>query len=361
VLSSPDSYFDIVNAAPVASGDLESARVADFVGRTYAVDGRAVELHIRPLHGGLEASGIARVDAHFRDSQGRARASTFVVKQLDGPARREADLYGVLSGPAATLAPRLLGVEAVSPERVYLYLEYVRATRVWPWRQLAPTGDVLKGLAAVHANVADAATGTLLMSWDYEGELRQRALWTLAMFEQASVTATVVSRLRSYGAALRRLVLDLPRLRSELLAAAPFGSTVLHGDVHSRNVLLRARQGAESPVLIDWGRARIGSPLEDVSSWLHSLGCWEPEVRRRHDTLVQAYLAARGFSTTLLPTVREAYWLAAASNSLSGALGYQLWVAMDTTGRSERERLAAAAAVRHHLRVIRRADALWRA
>jgi aminoglycoside phosphotransferase (APT) family kinase protein len=154
-------------------------------------------------------------------------------------------------------------------------------------------------------------------------------------------------------------VLALPQARLQLLSATPSDSTVLHGDVHSRNVILRA--GAEQPVLIDWGRARLGSELEDVSSWLHSLGTWVPEIRRSHDTLLRRYLAARGLPTALLRTVRDAYWLALASNSLAGALGYQLAVALDTVGRSPRERVDAVAALRQHLRVIRRADAVWRA
>jgi hypothetical protein len=101
--------------------------------------------------------------------------------------------------------------------------------------------------------------------------------------------------------------------------------------------------------------------LEDVSSWLHSLGTWEPEIRRRHDTLLRRYLAARGLPSVLLRTVRDAYWLALASNSLSGALGDQLAVTLDTAGRSPRERVTAFAALRQHLRVIRRADSVWRA
>jgi hypothetical protein len=45
--------------------------------------------------------------------------------------------------------------------------------------------------------------------------------------------------------------------------------------------------------LIDWARARRGSPFEDVASWLHSLGCWEPEARRRHDSLLTDVISTR--------------------------------------------------------------------
>jgi aminoglycoside phosphotransferase (APT) family kinase protein len=145
------------------------------------------------------------------------------------------------------------------------------------------------------------------------------------------------------------------------LGLRPFGTTVLHGDVHSRNVVLRAKGGREQAVFIDWGRARLGSPLEDVSSWLESLGCWEGEVRRRHDTLLRHYLVACGLPSSLERTLRDAYWLASASNALAGALAYHLARATDATGCTARERSASSAAARVHLRVIRRADALWRA
>jgi aminoglycoside phosphotransferase (APT) family kinase protein len=196
--------------------------------------------------------------------------------------------------------------------------------------------------------------------WDYEGELAQRATLTLALFDHAA-SQTAFAELRRYQSPLRRLVEALPAVRRDLLSAPQFGSSVLHGDVHSRNVVLRARAGAEEPVLLDWGRARIGSPLEDVSSWLQSLGCWEYEVRRRHDTLLQLYMGGRGMAPNLVRAVRDAYWLAAACNTLSGALEYQLAVALDTKRRSANERAGALTLARRHLRVIRRADAVWRA
>lgn len=75
-------------------------------------------------------------------------------------------------------------------------------------------------------------------------------------------------------------------MRRELLTFLPFGKVAIHGDVHTGNVLVRRHPGGAEPVLIDWGRARGGSPLEDLSAWLQSLGYWEPQARRRHDTLI---------------------------------------------------------------------------
>jgi aminoglycoside phosphotransferase (APT) family kinase protein len=55
--------------------------------------------------------------------------------------------------------------------------------------------------------------------------------------------------------------------------------TVVHGDVHPGNVLVQKTRGSTRVALIDWGRARLGSLLEDVASWLHAIGCWEPAAR----------------------------------------------------------------------------------
>jgi plastocyanin len=59
---------------------------------------------------------------------------------------------------------------------------------------------------------------------------------------------------------------------------------------------------------------------------LRLLGCWAPEARRRHDTLLRRYLRARGWPDRLDAATREAYQLASASNALSGALRYHLAV-----------------------------------
>jgi aminoglycoside phosphotransferase (APT) family kinase protein len=150
-------------------------------------------------------------------------------------------------------------------------------------------------------------------------------------------------------------------MRSTLLTAPRFGTTLLHGDVHTGNIRVRSRQGRMEVVLLDWGRARLGSPLEDVASWLLSLGCWEPEAVRRHDTLLRRYLSACGLPPVLDGEFRKAYWLAAGSNALAGALNYQVAVAAGWTGASPRSRHIAAGIARSQTRALRRALALWSA
>jgi aminoglycoside phosphotransferase (APT) family kinase protein len=108
----------------------------------------------------------------------------------------------------------------------------------------------------------------------------------------------------------KRIVLSLCKWRKALLGFTPFGPCILHGDVHPGNVMIRAHRGHEAqPVLIDWERARAGSALEDVSSWLQSL-FWEREARRRHDSIFASYLSAIGMERRLTSEIRAAYWIA---------------------------------------------------
>jgi aminoglycoside phosphotransferase (APT) family kinase protein len=129
--------------------------------------------------------------------------------------------------------------------------------------------------------------------------------------------------------------------------------------MHPGNVILRRTKESLDVVLIDWGRARIGSPLEDIASWLHSLGCWEPQARRRHDTLMRAYLEARRVPRIFDAEMRDDYSLASVSNGLSGAIRYHLAVAADTE-TTEQARANSAKALIAWERVVRRAAAVLR-
>jgi hypothetical protein len=97
--------------------------------------------------------------------------------------------------------------------------------------------------------------------------------------------------------------------------------------------------------------------MEDIASWLHSLGCWEPQARQRHDTLLRAYLNHRRVSRRFDTELRTTYWFASASNGLSGAIRYHLAVLSDATA-TELKRRDSEIALRAWERVIRRAAAL---
>lgn len=320
--------------------------------------GRVRTIEAIPLRGGLECSGIAQVRGTIA-AEGRTSPFMFVVKRLDGVQRREARIYRQALTPVIA-APGFLGVDESPSGHWYLYLEYIRSESRWPWKDMDCSRQTLQALAAWHRGLRTGAE-SILRTWDYETELRESACSTWELFESA-LSRPEASGLKRYRRALERMVIALPSCRRELLSSRRFGTTPIHGDAHPGNAVVRVRRGAREPVLLDWARARLGSPLEDVSSWLESLGYWEPEAKRRHDTLLRHYLEASEGSTTLLREVRDLYWLAGVSNLLAGALRYYLCVAIDDRlpeGGAGRER--ALHAVKDHLRVVRRADALWTA
>jgi len=315
-----------------------------------------VQIEGRPLRGGIEASGVTLVTVRYRNDSHREQMFRLVAKRLTGRPAREAAVYQhLVAAHGQHLAPRLVAVEESGPGGVLLLIEAVRRTTSWPWRSLKAGEELLARLAEFHAGAAGAAT--LVPEWDYEAELQAIAEQTRAALEQCRSDPDVAVLARDLPA-LNRVVRALPALREQLLSERPFGSRPIHGDLHPGNVLMSRRDGQDKPIFLDWGRARVASPLEDVSSWLQSVGYWELEGRRRHDTLLATYLSAFGMDRRPTESVRAAYWMAAASNALSGALLHHLHVARDCRQSSSR-RAAATRAARDALRVVRRADAWW--
>ncbi len=289
------------------------SRVTAFVSNRWRVSPRLIHVDTEPLYGGLESTvdraRIARVEGCASVPQ------QLVVKTLPAGFEREADVYEVLwrdlDRPPAV---RMLGRES-SRQATYLYLEEAESSIPWPWTNVEHSGAVCRTLARLHDS---QMRGRDAFTWDYDAELARSAQSTLAVAADARDPSGI--RYWHRMGDLRRVVTALPRIRRRLLSGT---TTLIHGDMHPGNVIL---QGETDPqvLLIDWARARIGSPLEDVASWLHSLGCWEPEARRRHDTLMRVYLDARAAPQRFAAHVRIDYWLASASNGLSGAIRYHL-------------------------------------
>jgi aminoglycoside phosphotransferase (APT) family kinase protein len=267
----------------------------------------------------------------------------FIIKELRGPQRREAAIYRELwsrSEPPPTV--RLLGSK-VAGDAEYLYLEEIISKAAWPWAHAAAAAAVCRTLARLHDS---PHLNGAIKDWDYEAELEWSARETLT----SALSARDSSGVRCWRRVgdLERVVAALPTIRARILDDRAF----IHGDVHSGNLSLRGMSDG-SIVFIDWSRARLGSPLEDVASWLHSLGCWEPEARRRHDTLLRSYLEARACPQTITTDLRTRYWYASASNGLSGAIRYHLAVLCDTSS-SARTRNTSRRALSAWERVIRR-------
>ncbi|MFO7181739.1 MAG: phosphotransferase, partial [Pseudomonadota bacterium] len=330
---------------------LDLDHVARFVERRLGERPKDLGIGVEKLRGGLMARAVVMVVARYRDRAGKRRTDKFVVKHLEGPATREALVYETVLHPECPLAPTLFEVERAQ-RGVRLYLEAVVPKARWPWRDPTHAASVLERLAQLHETEPAIPLG----DWDYDAELARTAAETLEHVERfPALPGMARSR-----AALRRLASNAVRIRRELLSWSTLPRALVHGDVHPGNVLVRRRSGCDEPVFLDWGRARVGSPLEDVSSWLTSLGFWEPVVKSKHDTLLGVYLSARGLSPRLSREVRDAHWLAGALNCLAGSLGYHVQVASDPRV-GERRRHAAVRAAEDCLRVIRRADARFSA
>lgn len=308
-----------------------------------------IALESEQLRGGLVSPSVRRVIARYSDHNGGRRQLRFVVKQLEGSTLRELDVYQALAQQPREFAPDLL--HAVhNDESAIMYLDSIDSKPVWPWRDLSLATRVLEKLASLHCLGLTLDTS---MAWDYEAELELAARETLSTALEAAHT-TKDPILRACLPALRRLVADIRGVRGRLLDYEPLPCTMIHGDVHPGNVLMRRRRAVSEPLLVDWARARLGSPLEDVSSWIQWLAFWEFGAMRRHDTLFGTYLRVRGLATPPSRDLRDAYWAAGAVNCCSGALNYHLGRAVDRT-LGERQRDNSLRAAHHCLRIIRRA------
>ncbi len=272
-----------------------------------------------------------------------------VIKHLPPECAREADVYQALwqhlERPPAV---QVFGQDTAG-DATCMYLEHATPVSSWPWADSALAARVCRALARLHDS---RELPRKTFAWNYEEQLTRSAGDTLAL--AAAARDASGERLWHRVGDMRRVVRALPHIRRRLLSA---GTTVIHGDVHPGNVVLRPEAADVPVVLIDWARARIGSPLEDIASWLHSLGCWEPQARRRHDTLMRAYLQSRGVPRIFDADVRTDYWFASVSNGLSGAIRYHLAVLTDPTA-PEATRANSRRATLAWARVVRRAAAL---
>lgn len=312
---------------------------------------RELQIVRKRISGGLEAQCVERISIRYRDRNDRCKSLRLVLKQLPTQAAREASIYRhVLCAGVGRLSPEVYLIDD-KQDGALLLLEDVPRVSSWPWREFEASSAVLRRLAAFHEQRTCG-----LPEWDYESELQRSAIATLDLLQAMRRAPEWSSFARRGIRPLRRMATHLSQRRSALLSFAPHDAAVIHGDVHPGNVIMRRRGGCDEPVLIDWGRTRVGSALEDVSSWLQSLGYWEPEARRRHDTLLRDYLSARGSDTELSSDLRAAYWMAGASNALAGALRYYCSLAMSSTDVEDRAKAIHAAA--NWMRVIVRADAL---
>lgn len=327
--------------------------VGDVIAARSGMQPQNLELE-RKLFGGTEAVETSLVTARYRDRRNRAATLRTVVKRLEGRPAREAAIYEKLvASHAPEIAPELLATRRQGPNEAIILLEAVRKTRAWPWSDPDVTGGMVARLGRFHTSVQ--SNEIPLPEWDFEHELTTMANKAYIVLEQNRDNPEMGDLVRDLRT-IRRVVEALPRLRSQLLDAKPFGYRPIHGDVHPGNAMVRRKGGENRPVLIDWGRARMGSPLEDVSSWLQTLRFWEFEAQRMHDTFFRRYLSAFGMPRKLTDDIRAAYWTAGASNALAGALIYHLSVILDPK-QPRTNRTTSYYVANDWLRIIRRAHA----
>jgi Phosphotransferase enzyme family len=333
---------------------LERKHLVAFAERHYG--GMLHAIHLCPLRGGLQAAGVFRVEAQLRSPGGHLRPVQFVVKRVHSELRREWAVYRTLEAHGAeAIAPRLLDVIHLGATAL-LFLEWVRPVCAWPWRDVNAAGQVLVRLARLHQGPWKTGTAESIL-WAYDHTLHQSGQATLETLQRV-VREQGAAQWQAAVPMTTRLVAALSEIRCVLLATSPH-AVWIHGDMHPGNVIMRRGTAGVEPVLLDWARARPGSALEDVSAWVQSLGHWEPQARRLHDTLVRLYLLARGLEPVLSRDFRRLYWVAGACNALAGALQYHLMTFAQA--RTPTQQVKTQTMVQKWLRVIRRADASWHA
>ena len=237
------------------------AQAIDFLATLCARTTSSFSVKVMPIGGGLE-SAVARADVSDVSTLQSGIPRRFVIKALRGVQRREAAIYrelwlGLNRPPAA----RVLGSNC-EQDTHYLFLEEVGESSAWPWSNPGIAVESCRVLAELHRS--GVPTAGVFSEWNYEAELASSAATTLAL---ATVAKNAEGELywRRLGD-LRRVIAVLPELRRKLLSE---DLTLIHGDMHPGNVIVRTQGSVQEVVFIDWARARAGSALEDLASWLH--------------------------------------------------------------------------------------------
>lgn len=83
---------------------------------------RNITTQLKPLRGGLESSGVAKVEVRAQSNCNLLQV--FVVKRLQGRGSREGRVYRAINASQLrSIVPALLGTELLPGGDEYLYLE----------------------------------------------------------------------------------------------------------------------------------------------------------------------------------------------------------------------------------------------
>ena len=127
-------------------------------------------------------------------------------------------------------------------------LRELRRSMAWPWRDKAYSGSVLSAGEGAPDTLADCCCHSPPMGLRRGAACRRRSNGGCV---RPGDEPWQPGEFASHSRALRRTTLALASMRRTLLDAAALPPTVLHGDAHSGDVIVRG----EHAILLDWGRA----------------------------------------------------------------------------------------------------------
>ena len=206
-----------------------------------------------PMSGGTVAARIERIDISVA-AEGDAPRTVAVVRKWTRPH----EILGLEAAqavrPSAAAIPRLLarGTDERGP---WMIMPFYSGTTVT--KALVPEA-VFRALAILHAAYAHTWT-------DLAGIPVVDAGWWRDICLSYSLGAVVRQAAHSPGPQLDRARSVLERMAddrriAEVLEVLP--RSLLHGDVHLGNILVADGES----VLVDWGSARVGSPMLDLAN-----------------------------------------------------------------------------------------------
>lgn len=210
-------------------------------------------LREEPMSGGTVAARIERIDISVA-VQGNAPRTVAVVRKWTRPH----EILGLEAAqavrPRAAAIPRLLA-DGTDERGPWMIMPFYAGTTVSS--ALVPKA-VFQALATLHAAYAHAWT-------DLAGIPVVDVGWWRDICLSYSLGAVVRQAARSPGLELDRARSVLERMADdgrigEVLEVLP--RSLLHGDVHLGNILVADGEG----VLVDWGSARVGSPMLDLAN-----------------------------------------------------------------------------------------------
>jgi tRNA A-37 threonylcarbamoyl transferase component Bud32 len=160
--------------------------------------------------------------------------------------------------PGAMRVPHLLGSDR---DNGRVLMEHVEGPLMWG-APLPKWSAVIDRFIATQGSLCNRVDELLALGApDWRNRPFANAIARLVQRDDVRSTLDAAS-LRAVDA----IVDALPR-QLDALAACGIPPTLVHGDVHQGNVL----DGADGPVLLDWGDSSVGHPFFDLAAFCHRL------------------------------------------------------------------------------------------